>query len=235
MDFKTISSLALSEHWRGAQSKEIALRQGDLDGACGLYALMMALLATGVVKRKKIEDIWDGDFHGRTKFAEWVRIFDALVSKGTKTSDLLSLFEAFNRLLKTSKMQECRMIEIAPSKARKTLATEAVFSSVRKHIDEYDTPALMILDWTRDHAHWIVAVGYQLGPKQKNTGKQLVANILTLDSSSSISSTCVWNGLLGRGYLGDRKLRYLTEDDSRPTVCSVSTMIGLVRHKNSRR
>ena len=44
MRIQTITSLSLTESWRGVKTHEVVQRQGDLDGACGPYALMNALM-----------------------------------------------------------------------------------------------------------------------------------------------------------------------------------------------
>jgi len=70
----------------------VHLRQGDADGACGPYALMMALLTLGVLERKEITDmnLWDGRSR-EGKFRNALISHGALISSGTNGEDLAIL------------------------------------------------------------------------------------------------------------------------------------------------
>lgn len=54
-------------HFDGA---DIFLRQGDLDGACGPYCVVMALIALG---HTTYEEITNGGYHGNSKVGKFVR------------------------------------------------------------------------------------------------------------------------------------------------------------------
>ena len=56
--------------------KNVHLRQGDLDGACTVYSLMMGLIAAGIVSRNKICDLEIIDKEdGRKGFGRLIREF----------------------------------------------------------------------------------------------------------------------------------------------------------------
>lgn len=59
MRIQTIASLSLTESWRGVKTHEVVQRQGDLDGACGPYALMNALMLSRALKEPQVRQLWD--------------------------------------------------------------------------------------------------------------------------------------------------------------------------------
>lgn len=76
----------------------VHMRQGDADGACGPYALMMGLITRGALKRDHIA--YMGDWDGRSRegrFRNALQEHGALVSRGTTTKDLIGLAEHFRR------------------------------------------------------------------------------------------------------------------------------------------
>lgn len=66
MRIQTIPSLSLTEHWEGVKTHDVAKRQGDLDGACGPYALMNALMLAGSLTEKQVGKLWQLPADGRT-------------------------------------------------------------------------------------------------------------------------------------------------------------------------
>jgi hypothetical protein len=57
---------------------EIHLRQGDMDGACGLYCLTMAIIGLGLVDR---DVIVSGEYHGNSKIATLIKELESLRGK----------------------------------------------------------------------------------------------------------------------------------------------------------
>jgi hypothetical protein len=51
-------------------NEQVHLRQGDMDGSYGSYALMMSLIINGVIDRN--ETIHIGDVDGRTRTGEFL-------------------------------------------------------------------------------------------------------------------------------------------------------------------
>jgi hypothetical protein len=231
MKIQTISNLAISDSWEGIRLNEVALRQGDLDGACGPYSLMMALLLTKVITFADAKKLWNTDPDGRNKFAKWTNQFGALLIQGTCDSDLEKLFSAIQSLVKPNRTQNLKMVRLTPEKNSK-LKGESSLYMVKNYIDNHDMPVILGLDWSRNEAHWVVAVGYQ--EYKSKSGKQILANILTLDPGSSIGKTSAWNGVLGLGSPKDRKLRYMTED-TEVVGCVLSQGIGFAKSATSRK
>jgi hypothetical protein len=222
MQIKTISAISISDFWAGIRLHEAALRQGDLDGACGPYSIMMALILSEVLSLKQAKNLWNGSVDGRTTFSKFVKKLDALVTKGTTDDDLKSLFLAIQRVVGTPKIKKLGMSILVSAIDQSVLKGLALLSAVQHHIDTYDRPVILMLDWSSSEAHWVVAVGYQVRIKE---GKQELANILTLDPGAPTGKISAWNGVLGQGGLKTRKLRYTT-DDGLPTICSASQGFG---------
>ena len=224
MRINTISAISVSDSWKGVRLHEIALRQGDLDGACGPYSLMMALLLSGGLNLSQAMKLWNGEVDGRSKFAKWTKNLDAMLTKGTTDKDLKGLFSAIQTLVKTTKIQNLGMVNVPLGNKTGTITSKSALAAVRQYIDDCDKPVILILDWSKTKAHWVVAVGYQV--RLNKNGDEELAHILTLDPDSSIGKTSAWNGVLGLGALTDKKLRYMTEDSDQ-AVCSVREAIGL--------
>ncbi len=224
MKITTISALTISDFWSGVRLNKVALRQGDLDGACGPYSLMMALLLSKVITFTQAKKLWDSNPDGRNKFAKWTKQFDTLLTQGTDDADLKKLFSAIQSLLDTKKAMNLEMMHLSPSNTS-NLKGESSLYMVKEHLENYDMPVILVLDWSKTNSHWVVAVGYQ--EKRAANGNMKLANILTLDPGSSIGNTSAWNGVLGLGSINDKKLRYLTEDTESVT-CNLSQGIGFV-------
>ena len=230
MQIKTISSISISDSWEGVQLHEIALRQGDLDGACGPYSLMMALLLSDGLSRTQAQKLWNGDADGRSKFGKWTAQADALITKGTDDADLKDLFKAIQSFVDTAKIHSLNIVNVPVLDKTGGITSKSALSAIRDHIDNANKPVILILKWSKSTSHWVVAIGYQVRVKN---GKEELAHILTLDPGSSIGKTSAWNGVLGQGAVGDRKLRYMTED-SEPCICSISKAIGLTNNTTRR-
>ena len=72
--------------------KSVHLRQGDLDGACTVYSLMMGLIAAGIVSRKDICDLDIIDkIDGRKGFGRLIREFFYKESKNADEPETILL------------------------------------------------------------------------------------------------------------------------------------------------
>jgi hypothetical protein len=225
---RTISNLAISEVWDDTTTlHKISLRQGDLDGACGPYALMMALLlADSGLKRSDAIKLWEEEEDGPTKLATWTKKFTALISLGTNEDDLNDLFLEIQTFVGTKKINNLCLEQISISE--NSLKGVRSLLSIRDHIDTYDKPILIGINWSKNQGHWVVAVGYQLA---KGKSGEQVANILTVDPSQNASKISPWNGVLGLGHHNDKKLRYLTEEYNDKCDVEESQCFGFkVRH-----
>ncbi len=75
----------------------IHLRQGDMDGACGPYCVVMALLARNTVKRQDFSPLNKIDYRTRAgRLLNEIRQTDPLVLSGMAAEQLQQLFIAHN-------------------------------------------------------------------------------------------------------------------------------------------
>lgn len=88
------------------RGESVHFRQGDLDGACGPYSLLMALVTNGIIRRE--EASYMGLRDGRTrlgKFHNRLTEFGGLISNGTDEFDLDWLGECFSRQIEIEVME----------------------------------------------------------------------------------------------------------------------------------
>lgn len=221
MEIKLLPNLAfspsglISYHDRrlSEENRHVHLRQGDLDGACGPYALMMAMLAYGAITRKDAVDLWLGKLKSSTKVGKVISNLDALLRDGTDAKHLKALFEAtqaysrLNGLACNGKLQNLRISE---TKDRGQQLFKTIYSSIDKGF-----PLILCLEWGKNDAHWVVAVGYQSFKKTHDNPlvESKLETILVLDPGASFSTTSAWNGVLSvQPEKGALPFQYWTND-----------------------
>jgi len=158
------------------EPQPVFLHQGELDGACGLYSVVMSLLICGVVD---LEALVGHAYDGRQrlgKFMGQVRTrFQGLVIEGTYLSDLRDLIaETF-----ASKLEW----EYYPAQGHQ----------IRRFVAEQlmdNHPVIVGLRYSTG-GHAVVAVGYE-GCEQ-GEGCTLVRRFLLLDPSRSHRLDSPWN------------------------------------------
>ncbi len=157
----------------------VHLRQGDADGACGPYALMMALVTADILERREITDmdLWDGRSR-EGKFRNALIDHGALISSGTTGQDLTNLAHYFRG----------RGIEARRVSGNKKLLVK----EVRKALDEDDIP-LIGVSWSCHSGHWMMVVGHQ-GFEQE--GQYQLTHLLCLDPSAEAPKTSLWNAVI---------------------------------------
>ncbi len=139
-------------------------RQGDIDGACGPYCIVMAHLALGDMTGSEIEPAVKMDF--RTRVGRMFRaVWDngPMVIAGTTTAQMREMFRAYNRRT-----------------AIEDIGTgQTLFPLIRKALEE-NKP--VILDITGSgFAHWTLAVGCD------------DERIYLLDPGYGLGHCCFWN------------------------------------------
>ena len=220
MNIFTLKKLQLSESWAGVKLIDIAVRQGDLDGACGPYALMTMLMIQSALSLKKVENLWDTGIDGRSRFGRWLKEQHALLGDGTHIGDLSRLLQAIQRSKLKSKVTGLNFVTVLDN-SNKDHSNKQVVSTIATALETKDKPVLLQIDWDKHLAHWAVAVGYQIS-RAKNYSEPPISSILTIDSSSNISRVSAWNGILSEGARRAKKLEYLTHSKPAVTRCTVS-------------
>ncbi|WP_137819031.1 hypothetical protein [Pseudomonas sp. 2FG] len=156
----------------------VHLRQGDMDGACGPYCIVMALIALGLMTRSQAENM--DQFDGRGKkghFRDALKDFGALVSQGTNTNDLLRLTDFF-------KTEQLKRNHVFGKK-------EDVFNAVNDAVE--DALPIICLRWEGGSGHWLLVVGYQ---GIKCDGELRATHLLCLDPGQETPTTGLWNAVV---------------------------------------
>jgi hypothetical protein len=221
MRIQTITSLSLTDHWRGVKTHRVAKKQGSLDGACGPYALMNALMLSGVLSEAQVTRLWDGPSPPQSLLRKWSRKTDALVSQGTDIADLRELLQGIRHALPSLPALGLVPIDRLSAAGGKLLGGLA---AVQGWIEHHDQPVIAHLRWDRDNAHWVVVVGSQF---QQRGGEWVLANLLVLDSEENSHPAQAWNGVLGLGPLDAKRLRYTTASLEESIACDLVEAFGI--------
>lgn len=161
----------------------VHLRQGEMDGACGPYCVVMTLIALGVMSRDQAQSL--GSFDGRTRlgrFAEKLMGFGPLVSNGTYDYEVSRLVDVFKHT-----GVETEVLDVAPR--RKT--------TVRNIADAVDNRKIPIVSvaWDCGQAHWLLVVGYQ-GYQADDDDEFQITHLLCLDPTSEAPRVSLWNAVI---------------------------------------
>ncbi|MCY1293414.1 hypothetical protein D9M68_330390 [compost metagenome] len=161
----------------------VHFRQGDLDGACGPYSLLMALVANGIIRR--YEASYMGLHDGRTKLGRFynrLTEFGGLISNGTDEFQLDWLAECFGRHIE---------IDIFEGNTRSML--EQLVEAVRK-----GHSSIVGVNWPGGDGHWLLVVGYQGRVVGKGTDSRAISctHLLCLDPFVEAPKVSLWNAVL---------------------------------------
>lgn len=166
-----------------AVGDEVHCRQGTLDGACGPYSLVMALLAAGIIRRHEVG--YGSLSDGRTrlgKFHNRLREFGGLITEGTDQFELDWLFDCFKR--------QITLDEIGGT-------TRAIVDGVVEAIDN-NRSAIVGVDFPGGNGHWLLIVGYQGQRVEEGSGevRETVTHLLCLDPFMEAPRVSLWNAVL---------------------------------------
>lgn len=207
----------------------IHLRQGEMDGACGPYCVVMTLIALGVMSRDQARSL--DSFDGRTRlgpFRENLMAFGALVTEGTDDFDVSWLVDVFKHAGVVT-----TVLDVAPR--RKT--------TIRNIADAVDNRKIPIVgvEWAcRQAGHWLLVIGYQ-GYMANDDDELQITHLLCLDPTSDAPRVSLWNTVIevfteegeavneGRYYC-----RHWGPNDA-PTACRIdqSVVVGLDKKAES--
>ncbi|TIC80328.1 hypothetical protein [Crenobacter intestini] len=155
----------------------VHLRQGELDGACGPYCMVSALIALDKMRRERAQnmDQWDGRTR-EGRFRDALMAFGTLNSEGTSCWDLVWLTDYFKNV----------GLQAAYVEGSKKTVVNAVSAAVANK----QMPILAV-DWQGGGAHWLLVVGCQ-GVRDANGTEQLT-HLLCLDPGYETTSISLWN------------------------------------------
>lgn len=175
----------------------IHLSQGSIDGACGPYCIMMALLICGLIDRDDLVCLRSID--GRTnpgKLVNLLQEYQGLFRNGTNTVDLKKmLIASYSKKLVVFDPEDDGL----ESDIRKF---------VKKHLDN-NHPVILWLKYPKSKGHWVVAIGYEymepltskLNTKDNDDESALRASrkplrFLLLDPDDDGPTISAWNGVV---------------------------------------
>ena len=162
----------------------IHLRQGEMDGACGPYCVVMTLITLGVMSHSQALDLHSHD--GRTRlgrFRDNMLAFGALVSEGTDDYEVSWLVDSFKKAGVIAEPFEV-------SSRRKTTVR-----NIAQSVDERRVPIVKV-EWEGgESAHWLLVIGYQ-GYQANDEDELQITHLLCLDPGSEAPKVSLWNAVV---------------------------------------
>lgn len=157
----------------------VHLRQGDLDGACGTYCLVSALIAYGVLDRTESENMYQWDGRSREgRFRDAHKKLGVLMNQGTFGPQLVELISVLKAYGLSGEHVEGNKKQI--------------FNKVHDAVDKRQLPIIGV-KWQAGGAHWMLVVGYQ---SVIIDGKTQLTHLLCLDPGQESPKTSLWNAVL---------------------------------------
>lgn len=171
--------------------REVHFKQGELDGACGVYSFLMALAILGVFEPDKLLSDTLGGLNSAEKTLVRELNKHGLYRKGLTGKDVKAILEkAFNPKIE---------VGYHLNKDDDETAQEII-----DHLDGACPVILGLVNKKSDFSHWVLAVGYQSNDLDE------VSAFLILDPSSSVPRISYWNAILTLSD-NESEYRYVTE------------------------
>lgn len=183
-DIKVISQLCLKNGELVCKDDKGRLqaahyKQGDLDGACGIYSLVDIVSILGLFKA---DTVWNDDkVDGRTASGKFLKLIHeynkrGIYKDGLEVDEAIGIIEnSFGRNIESTLLEE-------------TDAKGNLVDMIVQFIDQ-DLPVMQRISF-RGGAHWIVIVGYM----KDNRGH--ISHLLTLDPGEARPQLTLWNGTI---------------------------------------
>lgn len=163
----------------GEGSGQVHMRQGDADGACGPYALMMGLITLGALEREDVATMGASDGRSRVgRFHNALLEHGALISQGTTIQDLIDLAWHF------------RGKGISPELVTGNKAE--LVEVIQEAIENAAVP-LISVSWSRLEGHLMMVVGHQ---GYESDGYYQPTHLLCLDPGSEAPKASLWNAVV---------------------------------------
>jgi len=211
------------------QNRLIAFRQGALDGACGPYSLMTALMIMGVIRsREDVYHLWESAVVD--KRTSWSRelagaprgTVGAPMFQGTTSKDLTILLDAAQKTLKTPNEERARAQHIEGR-------NEQVIQNVIRHLAEKRTPVILGIELPGGSGHWVTAIGYQSAGDANGGGEPTSAHLLLIDPAEEPPKIAAWNAVISTTRTPNSKYPfcYWGKGGGQSTGCRISDSIAL--------
>ncbi len=174
----------------------VHLRQGSMDGACGLYSLMMGLIICGVVRYDDARAFYT--FSSNSKIGRLFEYFGKLGPLVKQGTDLDQMFTAIDEYCPGQ-------IDFQGQKSKGPDLVEFIDQNI---INNH--PVLLILTF-EGGAHWVLVIGRECERQGK---EKKLCRFLILDPSENTPEICSWNGVIDvRKQKGEYPYRWWNSND----------------------
>lgn len=204
---KVIESLELTHDGvRLGNTQKVHLRQGELDGACAVYSLMMYLIILRIFTYNQVID--GNNIKRSTSKGRIIRKFlekqNGLVRKGLDFAD--DIRDGLQYVAK--KIVDCKYIQ----------TRQETIETLKECIDN-NKPLMIGVDYNKIDGHALLAIGYE-------TRNNKIKRVFCLDPGSDIDSTSYWNAIITLDEYANTKYRdsYVTSDGTANKVMLVDAI-----------
>lgn len=179
---KIINQIDITENELKKRNEQVFLHQGDMDGACGVYSLMMALILEGAIKFKDTNLGAQEDKDQREAKQKLFKAFTSadlgLIRNGLYLEAQIqkTLKSTYNKYVKSYYCDGSKDIDVV--------------SFIRKSIDD-NHPCIVGIDFRGNSGHFMCAVGYEIGSEE-----EIVTKIFCLDPGSNKPINTYWNAII---------------------------------------
>lgn len=180
----------------------VHLRQGTMDGACGLYSLMMGLTICGVIRHEDARNFLN--FSSKTKIGKLFEYFGKsgpLVKNGTTSSQICTAIDDFFKgeiRFERPKSDVHDLLDFIEndlqgknSYKRPQRDGQDLTNFIDNHVKK-NHPVLLMVDY-EIAAHWVLVIGRECERQGQRT---TLCRFLVLDPSEATPHTCSWNGVI---------------------------------------
>lgn len=198
--FRIIPQIKLeSGGLRGSSHKPVHFRQGDLDGACGMYSVAMCLSILGVFDSDKLgAGSLEGMAQDERRLVQVLNDYGLYRQGLTARQIVLILNKNFSKHVKAKSHSN----DNSDPQSRADFAQRII-----NNVDNGIPTVLMISYPGEEFGHWIVVVGYQ------HDENDYLKKFLCLDPGVPSPRVSYWNGILTWSPKSNL-YQYLTQDGS---------------------
>ena len=216
---KIIDSLYLTEVGCCIKSygkfTKVHIRQGEMDGACAVYALMMNLLILKTIRRNQLEDL----FNKMKKSPEVERLFHeffdkhGLVRDGFHFKDVCGLTNRTFGDKVTAKYDDKDSLR----------GEKEILDSIKNTLDS-NMPIILGIDFKGGGGHAVVAIGYE-------SDDEGLFNIFCMDPGYDIFPTSYWNMVISLDiFNGHFKHQCLTVYPNECSAINISDVLRITKN-----
>ena len=212
-----INSLYLTENGCSIKNRcfyPVHLRQGDMDGACSIYSLMMYMLILKCVRRNQVEDLYDKI----KKSPEIKSLFHEFFDKhGLFRGGLY--FDNLKRMINRS---FGTVVHAESYDAECTEFEESFKAQIKQTLDN-NIPIMLGVDFKKGGGHAVLAIGYECD-------EEGLFSIFCLDPGYACNPTSYWNMVISLdAYKGKYKHQCLTDNPYNCPAIQISDTLVIER------